>query len=463
MAKEVKLSEIIIPKLHAIVSPSKLDGVEDIIITSGRIGSKSSAQSINVDWRAINSPGAHVMMRKNHNKINSTVYKETLRAFGRLGIRQSAYEAKKKPPLIKIKKNGSVIYFAGSDSNSDTKGMIDENFPIETVTIDEVDEFFKMGFDRGKEELDNIKATFVRGNDSDEFKMFYLFNPPTNPKAPVMKWLNEKKYIHDKDNNIVGLNPRTLHIHVDYRDVPVEWIGKATIRAALETKRIDEDYYNWLWLGQCVGVKDVIFYMFDEKEHVIKYEGQYLTNIGIGVDYGQKNATTFNAFGIDIKEKRLQGIASYRHSGRESKRMKSPSEYAQDMLEFIKLVEERTNENVKFIVIDPSATGFAEEVRKVLNNNGMGRIAIHKANNAVNEGITRMQVLIREGALVLDPSMKGPIEEFGLYKYDPRSVERGNEVPVKEDDHDMDAIRYLVMHVYEQIKSMRKIKDGMKK
>ncbi|QIK70848.1 PBSX family phage terminase large subunit [Erysipelothrix sp. HDW6C] len=451
--KQITLSSQIMPKLHPIASPTKLQGVEDIILTSGRIGGKSSAQGINVSNRALTNPSAHVMMRKNHNKLRQTVFTETKRAFSRLGIKESrSLVVRKAPYMIKVKKNDSTIYFSGSDNPDDTKGMIDENFPIETVTLDEVNEFFKMGYDRGKEEIDNIKATFIRGNTADNFRMFYMFNPPKNPHAPVMQWLEEKKYIHDEDGNRLGLNPKTLHIHVSYLDMPVEWIGQAVIDSAEETKRIDEEYYRWLWLGECIGVRDVIYHMFNEN-HIKAYHGQQLTNIGIGVDYGQMNATTFNAFGIDMKEKALQGIASYRHSGREQKQ-KSVSDYALDMYNFVLKVEQLTRQPVVFIVIDPSAKGFAEEVKKVFRERGKG-IKIIGADNDVSTGITRTQALLTVRAFYVDPTMFGAINEFRMYQYNPLLLDKGIEKPLKENDHDMDGIRYLVMEQHKYMKRIR--------
>ena len=41
---------------------------------------------------------------------------------------------------------------------------------------------------------------------------------------------------------------------------------------------------------------------------------------------------------------------------------------------------------------------------------------------------------------------------FGLYEYDKKSIERGQEKPVKENDHCMDAIRYLVMGLWSKLK-----------
>ena len=44
------------------------------------------------------------------------------------------------------------------------------------------------------------------------------------------------------------------------------------------------------------------------------------------------------------------------------------------------------------------------------------------------------------------------IEEFGLYEYDRKLLEKGREVPVKEHDHCLDALRYLVMGLWNRVK-----------
>lgn len=432
--------------------------IEDIIITSGRAGAKTSGLGISSVYIASAMATAQVIMRKNKNKLRNTVYPEIKRAFTRLGIPSNFAKFGLSPLYIEmLTDKQSKIYFAGSDNPDDTKGMIDEDFPISRVYVDEVSEFFAMGYEKGKEELDNIKATFVRGNGSD-FKMVYLFNPPKNVNAPVMKWLNEKKYLHDEEGNVEGLNPRTLHIHTTYEDVPVEWLGQRLIDSALETKRMDEEYYNWLWLGESVGVKDVIFHMFDRSQHIVDYKKERLQNIVIGVDYGQMNATTFNAIGFDLKSNRFHAIKNYTHSGRDSNRQKSPSEYAKDMYDFVMEVEAETGELVKALVIDPSATGFAEEIKRYFNSQGKA-VAIIKANNTVDEGIARVQTLLTYQALVFDSSMEAVFQELEQYRYDEKSIERGDEKPIKDFDHSMDGIRYAIMYVYNTYKRRLKLVD----
>ena len=182
--REIRLSDLIIPKYYSTFNTSEAHK----IFTSGRAGTKSSRGGI----KAVNSiveddNCSVVVIRKFHNKLKKTVFKEVLRAIDRLGLDKSDFKITVSPMEVKYLPNGNTIYFTGNDSIDDTKGMIDEEKPIKLVIVDELTEFFDKG--DGADELANIEATFIRGND-DLFTMEYYFNPPRNPKAPIMEWLN---------------------------------------------------------------------------------------------------------------------------------------------------------------------------------------------------------------------------------------------------------------------------------
>jgi phage terminase large subunit len=53
------------------------------------------------------------------------------------------------------------------------------------------------------------------------------------------------------------------------------------------------------------------------------------------------------------------------------------------------------------------------------------------------------------GGLTVDPSCVNTIAEFESYAYNPRSLE--NDVPIKANDHAMDALRYGVMELFAPI------------
>lgn len=429
--KVIKISDIIIPKYYKIFNDWEH---EHIILTSGRAGTKSSYSGIKEIWTIIQEePAAVVVMRKHHNKLRKTVFKETIRAINRLGLnKEKDFRITKSPMQITYKKNGNTIYFTGSDSVDDTKGIIDEDRPIKLVVLDELTEFFDDG--EGEDEISNIEATFVRGND-EEFQMLYLYNPPKNPNAPIVEWCQKMEQRED-----------TVHIHSTYMDVPISWVGKKLVKSAEAMKAIDEKLYNWVWLGLSTGIDELIYYMFNQS-HVSKEISAGNYTIGIGIDYGQQNATTFQAFGIDQQAKKLRGLGEYYHSGRETGKQRAPSEYAADFRKFLNEILHKYGNGNVYVFIDPSAKGLAEEIKRVCPN-----VKIRDAENAVKTGIARHQKLLTYGILEISPSQENLIKEYGLYEYDPKSIEKGNEVPLKTNDHCQDATRYCIMGLWKKIK-----------
>lgn len=435
--KQVRISEIVIPKYQAIFNDR---AHKHIILTSGRAGTKSSFAAIRSDYQLINdSSGSVVVLRKRHNKLRKTVYKEMLRGINRLGLQKKKFKITKSPMEITYKKHGTTMYFSGSDGIDDTKGIIDENKPIKLVVLDELTEFFDDG--DGEDELLNIEATFARGNKGD-FQMVYLFNPPKNPNAPIMQWLKKMK-----------TRPDCIHIHTDYRDVPADWLGPDLIHSAEVLRDIDPRLYRWVWLGESVGIDEAIYYMFGQRHIRRVAEEKRFRVIAIGGDYGQQNATTFQAAGLDFAGKKLRGLGEYYHSGRESGHQRSPSQYAKDFAEFaMNLGEHYGDSNVIFcLYLDPSAKGLQEEIKRTCRQLNVP-VAIRDADNDVKLGISRVQKLLTYGILEVSPKQENAIDEFQTYEYDKDSIEKGEEKPVKIRDHAMDAIRYMASGVWTKVK-----------
>lgn len=435
--------EIVMKDPHDVVIPEFWDILDDedhehAILTSGRAGTKSSfAGILGISTIVSDEPAAVVVLRKRHNKLRKTVYKEMIRAIGRLGMSKDDFEIGVSPMQIRYKKNGNIIYFSGSDSIDDTKGIIDEDKPIVLVILDELTEFFDVG--EGEEELTNIEATFVRGND-ESFKMVYLYNPPKNPNAPINVWCQKMK-----------LRPDTIHKHVDYRDVPESWIGKKLIETAELLKSTDFKLYRWVWLGECIGVDDLIYYMFSDN-HRKESQAKHFKLISIGVDYGQQNATTYQAAGVNINTKRIEGLDEYYHSGRDTGKQKSPSEYAKELINLTDKLHENYSCSIFYIYIDPSAKGLAEEIKRLSRQSLPYAISIKDAENDVSIGIQRVQKCMTYGVMTVSEKQSNLIRELGTYEYDPKSVEAGKEKPLKVDDHCCDAWRYLVMGLWSKVK-----------
>lgn len=372
-----------------------------IILTSGRAGTKSSFAAIRTDYQIVaDAHGSVVVLRKHHNKLRKTVYKEMLRGINRLQIPKNRFYITKSPMEITYKKYNTTIYFSGSDGIDDTKGIIDEDKPIKLVVLDELTEFFDDG--EGEDELANIEATFVRGNKAG-FQMIYLYNPPKNPNAAVNLWCKKMEK-----------RPDCIHIHTDYRDVPVEWLGQDLIDSAETMKVSDPKMYRWTWLGEPVGVDELIYYMFSDRHRKKPEDGRTYERVYIGGDYGQQNATTYQAFGLDTYRQKFPGLDEYYHSGRESGIQRSPSEYAKDLVTFIDELHETYETKVFYICLDPSAKGLQEEIKRATRTGLDYQVLIRDAENDVALGISRVQKLFVFDVLSISPKQENLIRELGM-------------------------------------------------
>ncbi len=52
--------------------------------------------------------------------------------------------------------------------------------------------------------------------------------------------------------------------------------------------------------------------------------------------------------------------------------------------------------------------------------------------------------LLNQNKIKFFSRCKNTIKEFSVYAWDPKASERGEDAPIKQNDHAMDAIRYFV-------------------
>ena len=105
--KQVRLSQQIIPKYHKTFHSKKHTHK---IFTSGRAGTKSSRGGIKAIWKIISDDNCSVVvLRKFHNKLKKTVFKECLRAIKRLGLEKTDFKITVSPMEIKYLKNTYIL------------------------------------------------------------------------------------------------------------------------------------------------------------------------------------------------------------------------------------------------------------------------------------------------------------------------------------------------------------------
>lgn len=200
-------------------------------------------------------------------------------------------------------------------------------------------------------------------------------------------------------------------------------------------------------LGLWAMAEGIIYDMFDSEKHVKEEMPQlYPNGRYVSVDYGTQNATVFLLWAKGT-DNRWYCIREYYYSGRDKGKQKTDAEYVKDMKKFL------SGEKVKAIIVDPSAASFIAALRKV-------GFPVLKAKNDVEDGIRLVGTLLNQERILFGSICINTIMEFASYIWDERAAERGEDKPIKQRDHTMDAVRYFCSTVLNN--QMARIKNKQK-
>lgn len=212
-----------------------------------------------------------------------------------------------------------------------------------------------------------------------------------------------------------------LYIHFTMDDNP-------SLSAALKKryKRLYSGaFYERFVLGKWTVSQGIVYTMFSESRHVYKGEKECEKYV-ISCDYGTVNPSSFGLWGLSggiwyrLKE-------YYYSSKREGVSRTDEEHYA--ALEML-----AENRHISKVIVDPSAASFIECIRR------HGKFRVVKADNDVVKGIRQVSTALSQGRLMFHESCTDIIREFHLYSWNEKS---GSDIPVKENDHAMDDMRYF--------------------
>nr|WP_306806312.1 PBSX family phage terminase large subunit [Enterocloster bolteae] len=189
-------------------------------------------------------------------------------------------------------------------------------------------------------------------------------------------------------------------------------------------------FYKRYILGLWAMAEGIIYDMFDVDKHVKKVIAN-LYNSGryVSIDYGTQNATVFLLWnrGVDGK---WYCIREYYYSGRDNAKQRTDAEYVSDFKAFLGGIK------VKGVIVDPSAASFIVALRQA-------GYPVLKAKNDVEDGIRLVGTLLNQEKIAFSASCVNTIKEFASYIWDEKAVDRGEDAPIKQHDHAMDAVRYF--------------------
>ena len=187
-------------------------------------------------------------------------------------------------------------------------------------------------------------------------------------------------------------------------------------------------FYDRYILGKWTLAEGLVYPRFGDSCIVqdIPGTGDYY----ISIDYGTHNP--FSAGLWCVTKTEAVRIGEYYYCGREERKEKTPEEYYSEVKRLA------GGRDIKCLIVDPSADAFIATVKK------HHEFRVRGAVNDVLPGIQTTAEMIASGKLKIHESCEDAIREFGLYRWDEKAE---SDRVVKENDHAMDEIRYMVMTV----------------
>jgi PBSX family phage terminase large subunit len=241
----------------------------------------------------------------------------------------------------------------------------------------------------------------------------------TNPEAP-MHWLMAE-YLSRADE----LDLARFHFTID--DNP--FLAPAFV-AALKKE------YTGLWYrryieGEWVVAEGAIYDMLDDRRHLVDVLPELIETWDV-IDYGTTNPTVFLALSLGV-DGRLYVHDEWRWDSAKKGHSLTDAEYSGHLRAW----HARLKREPRWIYVDPSAASFStqlwrDKVRGVV-----------PADNTVIDGIREVAMLLGLNLLKFHaPTTVDAWGEFVGYVWDPKKQAKGEDAPLKVNDHAPDAVRY---------------------
>lgn len=206
--------------------------------------------------------------------------------------------------------------------------------------------------------------------------------------------------------------------------------------------------YTGLWyrrfiLGEWCLASGAVYDMFDEDRNVVDLLPYMKRWTAVGVDYGTVNPFSAVLIGHG-EDDHLYAVSEYRYDSVRAFRQQTDAQYSADVRQWLANVR-RPGEighargvQPAWIFVDPSAASFMNQLwsEKVPN--------ISPAVNDVLDGIRSVGVALGSGLLRIHRSCEGLLGELPGYAWDEKAAERGEDKPLKIEDHSADALRYAL-------------------
>lgn len=191
--------------------------------------------------------------------------------------------------------------------------------------------------------------------------------------------------------------------------------------------------YRMMYIfGLRVAAEGVIYDAFN-RSIICSGQPENIHSRYIACDYGTVNPCVFLDCAIG-DDGFLYVMREKRWDSRKEMQQKTDEQYVQDMADFIGEPEQSDTP----IIVDPSASSFITALK-------MRGYFVVNGKNDVLPGIRRLSSLFGMNRIRIHESCTGLISELEMYVWDDKASQRGEEKPLKTNDHAPDALRYYCM------------------
>lgn len=270
----------------------------------------------------------------------------------------------------------------------------------------------------------------------------------TNPDGPA-HWLKveyldrPERFNRDPDtgDTVKGLNHYTFTLD-DNPSLAPEYVR------AIKAEHVGV-WYKRLILGQWVAAEGVVYDAWAPDRHVVATLPKIDRWLAVGLDYGTTNPLDAVLIGRGTEPHqdtgepvtRLYVAREHRHDPRVAKVRLSDAEHSVRLRHWLAEAPREdggTELGVRpdFMVVDPSAASFIEQL-------AVDRVhGVTPADNNVVDGIRTVSSLLAMDRLRVHESCRPLINEMSSYSWDDKATEAGQDKPLKQADHAVDALRY---------------------
>ena len=235
-----------------------------------------------------------------------------------------------------------------------------------------------------------------------------------NPEYPA-HWFYQEWIKKAEEKN-------ALYLHFTMKDNPS--LSKETVKRY--ERLYSGTFYRRFIKGEWVELEGAVYPFMASEDAFGEKPQPPFEDYCVSCDYGTVNPASFGLWGK--KGEVWYRIDEYYYSSRREGAQRTDEEHYEALL---KLAGTR---RVSRVVVDPSAASFIELIRR------RGRFYVMPAKNSVTDGVRQVSAALKAGRIIICKNCVDSVREFSLYRW----ALKGEDIPVKENDHAMDDIRYFV-------------------